>query len=77
MGMFYQSSQMAANNWHSEIGVAKVLFALGHKDAAMRLYQEAFLNMDVGLQTSCLRDADLDALRAYLAVHARNRNLRE
>ena len=63
--MFSKSSQMAANNWEAEIGVAKVVFALGKKDVAVKLYQEAFPNLDKDRQTSILRDNDLDALRQY------------
>ena len=63
--IFYKSSQMAVNNWEAEMGVAKALFALGKKDLAVRLYREAFPNLDKEIRESCLRDRDLDALRSY------------
>jgi len=65
LNIFYKSSRMAANNWEAEIGVAKVLFALGKKDIAVKLYQEAYPNLDKDMQTTVLRDHDLEALRQH------------
>lgn len=67
LNTFYKSSQIASNNWEAELGAAKALFALGHKDLAVQLYQEAFPNLDKDIQTICLRDQDFDSLRDYLA----------
>lgn len=40
---------------------------MGKKDIALRLYRQAFPQLDKDLQALCLRDRDLDALRQYAA----------
>ena len=70
LAAFVKSIRLAAGNWEAELGIGKVLFAMGKKDASVKLYQEAFPHLDKELQTSCLRDHDLDALREYMKAPA-------
>ena len=66
LSTFYKSSRLTANNWEAALGIGKTLFALGKKDMAVNLYRQSFPNLDKDIQTSCLRDHDLDALREYM-----------
>jgi tetratricopeptide (TPR) repeat protein len=74
LDMFYKSSRMAVNNWESAVGVSKALFALGNRDTAVKLYLQAFPNLDREIQSSCLRDDDLDSLREYISAQEGNGN---
>ncbi len=70
LDMFDKSSRLAGDNWPALIGAGKALFALGKKEPAAQLYREAFPKLEKDLQTSFLRDRDLDGLREYLAAQA-------
>lgn len=65
---YYQSFRLAGCNWEAEMEISKVIFAMGHKETALKLYRQALPNLSPAIRAEYLSDKNFASLQAIVAA---------